>query len=93
MNLKEACLKISYDSSWAIYADAPFTDESEARFGQTQFENGGLLDDKVFFANGEVVNDAIETQIDFSLGEENYQREIAAETLIQEIRDNGEFDW
>ena len=52
MKLREAILKISYDDSWGIWAEAPFTPDSEARFGQAIFENGGLLDDKAFFADG-----------------------------------------
>lgn len=55
MELVDAIKKIQYDPSWAIYAEVPFTEESAARFGQTQFENGGLLDSKEFFANGQQV--------------------------------------
>lgn len=93
MNLREAILSISYDRSWAIYADSPFQPESEARFGQRIFKNGGILDEKKFFCDGELANDAVETQIDPSAGDEDYQRECAAETLIEEIRETGEFDW
>lgn len=52
MNLSEAIEGIQYDSSWGIWADVPFTPDSEARYGQRQFENGGVLDDMVFFADG-----------------------------------------
>ena len=51
-SLAELIQKIGYDDSWGIWADAPFTPESEARYGQRQFENGGLLDAKEFFASG-----------------------------------------
>lgn len=44
----------------AIYAVTPFTPESEARIGQTQFDNGGLLDDKEFVVNGEALNRHVE---------------------------------
>jgi hypothetical protein len=57
MRLDEAVKRIQYDSSWGIWASVPFMPESGARFGQCQFENGGLLDDKVFFANGVEVGD------------------------------------
>lgn len=40
---------LSYDQSWGIWAekiDGKFDlEESDARFGQFAFENGGLLDD------------------------------------------------
>lgn len=39
---------LEYNSTWAIYAeriDSEFKPESFARFGQTQFENGGVLDE------------------------------------------------
>lgn len=88
MNLKEAILRINYDANWGIYAESPFTSNSPARIGQTHFENGGVLDDKEYFCNGEVANDAVETQVDRSFGEEDYQREVAAEILIDEIKDN-----
>ena len=57
MRLDKAIQKIQYDSSWGIWADVPFSPMSEARYGQCQFENGGLLDSKAFFADGiEIVN-------------------------------------
>ena len=51
---------LSIDSNWAIYAESPFTAESESRVGQTQFENGGKLDDKEFVVNGEQLENYIE---------------------------------
>ena len=54
---------LSYDSSWAVYAekvDGIFQEDSGARFGQTQFENGGLLDSCSFFATNEQIIDSIE---------------------------------
>lgn len=58
---------ISYDSSWAIYAqkiDGEFREESPARFGQRQFDNGGLLDDCEFFSANDIAVDAIEQWCD-----------------------------
>ena len=48
----------NYVSDWGIWADAPFSPESEARQGQDQFENGGVLDEKSFFASNEQIIDA-----------------------------------
>jgi len=60
MILKDALINIQYDSGWAIYAeivDGKFSEHSEARYGQTVFENGGLLDDKVYVCHGEQIGD------------------------------------
>lgn len=60
MKLKDALQNIQYDSSWGIWAkkiDGAFTEESEARYGQLAFENGGLLDDFEFACNGEQPHD------------------------------------
>lgn len=75
---------LSYDSSWAIYAekiDGEFCAEPSARFGQRQFENGGLNDNCEFFATNERVVDAIEA---WSEGDADFAKE-AAEMLISEI--------
>ena len=53
---------LEYSGNWAIYAepiDGEFKPESLARFGQTQFENGGVLDDCEFFATNERAIDAM----------------------------------
>lgn len=52
MNLQQAIIKIEYAHYWGIYADYPFVPASEARYGPVEFENGGLLDSKVFFCDG-----------------------------------------
>lgn len=54
----------NYVGDWGIWADEPFTAESEARQGQTQFDNGGLLDDKSFFASNEQIIDAAHSWCD-----------------------------
>lgn len=59
-SLKDLASVIQYDSSWGIWAeliDGKFTPESQARYGQTQFENGGLLDEFNYFADGESIWD------------------------------------
>ena len=52
MTLQEGIRNIRPEEDLAIYAKAPFTPESEARYGRTQLENGGERDDKELFANG-----------------------------------------
>ena len=64
MNLQTAIVKIGYDSSWGIWAEIPFKPDSEARFGQGIFENGGLLDDKQFFADGEACGEFVGSYLD-----------------------------
>ncbi|WP_434686896.1 hypothetical protein [Pseudanabaena minima] len=59
-SLKDLISTIQYDSSWGIWAeliDGKFTPESKARYGQSQFENGGVLDEFAFFAHGEKIGD------------------------------------
>ena len=58
--LKELASNISYDSSWGIWAeliDGKFAADSQARYGQRQFENGGVLDGFEFFADGVQIRD------------------------------------
>lgn len=61
MTLEEALQNIQYDSSWGIWAELNekgyFDLESEARYGQRIFENGGVLDDKVYVCNGQWPSD------------------------------------
>lgn len=60
MKLIEALLNIQYDSSWGIWAeliDGKLQEDSEARYGQKIFENGGLLDDKVYVCDGQQIGD------------------------------------
>ena len=88
MNLKDRLININtVEANWAIYADIPFSEDSETRIGQTQFENGGLLDKKEIVGTFENLHDRIENQIDSDLGDEDYQREVAIECLIPELED------
>ena len=56
MKLSTALQNVRYDNSWGVYAekiDGQFNVDSPARYGETLFENGGLLDDMEFVCNGE----------------------------------------
>jgi hypothetical protein len=57
MLLSTAITTIIYDLSWAVYAETPFAPHSDARIGQCQFENGGVLDGKQYFADGVLCGD------------------------------------
>ena len=87
MTLLEAITSdLGYDTQWAIYAervDGVFAEDSNARFGRTEFDNGGLLDDLEFFENSAVVVDATFywTEGDISLIVE------AAQRLIEEVNE------
>lgn len=77
-NLKSLVGEIQYDTSWAIWAQAPFTPESAARYGQTRFNNGGLLDGLEFFADGVACGEAIADWLG------DTQRSDAEEWMINE---------
>lgn len=75
---------LSYDSSWAVYAqkiDGKFTADSPARFGQRIFDNGGVLDDCEYFAANDRIVDSIQAWSD---GDQDFTEE-AAVMLIDEI--------
>ena len=60
MQLTEAIENISYSQQWGIWASlesGKFSPDSEARYGQTCFENGGMLDDYVLFGYGDSIQD------------------------------------
>lgn len=82
MTLTEAILAIQYDSSWGIWAEQPITPASEARYGQVQFRNGGLLDDKVLFATGEECGNFIMKWLDGEDEDVEYPSELA-EAMIE----------
>jgi hypothetical protein len=58
MLLKDAVVQIQNDRNWAVYATDTNPD-AEARYGQRQFENGGVLDDKRFIIDGEIATRAL----------------------------------
>ena len=74
-------------TDFGIWAAAPFTEDSESRIGRTQFENGGLLDEKQFVGTLASLTARIDAHIDEADGDIEYQREIAVKTLIAELED------
>ena len=44
---------VNYTPTNAIYIERSFSEKSEVRFGQLCFENGGVLDNKMFFCDNE----------------------------------------
>lgn len=88
---------VEYSSSWAVYAEA-LEPESPARMGQTQFENGGLLDSKQYVIDGVTLGDA-----KLRYFEDNYSendREEAEDDLsplypefLEWLVDEGYIDW
>lgn len=87
MTLRDLIQEIQYDSSWGIWAETPFTPHSVARYGQTQFRNGGLLDDMQFFADGVECGNAIERWLeDIPYSErEDWMAAEAAEEFISQV--------
>jgi len=71
---------IAYDSSWGIYADS-CSANAEARIGETQFEQGGVLDGKLLICNGKQLGDAIQRWTD---GQDMYVANLDIEGLLQE---------
>ena len=60
MTLIEAIEGITYSRQWGIWAsleEGKFSEDSEARYGQKCYQNGGILDDYEFFGNGESIHD------------------------------------
>ena len=82
MTLREAIVKIAYDNNWGIWAEVPFTPDSEARIGQRVFENGGPVDEKVFFADGEVCGNFISNYLD-GASIEDWGDEAACEMIAE----------
>lgn len=75
---------LSYDSSWAIYAqriDGEWTADSPARFGQRIFENGGLNDDCELFTTNE---SAVDFMNNYTDGDDDFLEEAALELIQHE---------
>jgi hypothetical protein len=66
--LKEVLLRgFSYESQWGIWAekiDGEFRPESQYRFGQFWFENGGVLDNFECVGSNERLEDAIQACVE-----------------------------
>ena len=76
---------LEYSSSWAVYAqkiNGKFVPESPARFGQTLFENGGVLDEKEFFADNEqIIDRALDWDENYSDNDEDERIETMEEVI------------
>ena len=84
--LDELIQRIPSDNTWGIWAEVPFTTESEARLVQFEPEWGRLLDDekedgKVFFATGTYCGHFIAKFCD---GQEEDNQSQSQEDLLQE---------
>ena len=82
---------LSYDRQWQIWAqriDGEFKPESAARFGQAQFEHGGLRDDFMFFANNQYATDHMANYIEGV--PDAYQDEFAEEAALNLIMETNE---
>jgi len=55
---------VNYSNTEALYLSVSFSEDSDVRFGQPQFENGGLLDEKRFLCTNEQLTDEIERYLD-----------------------------
>ena len=75
----------NYVSDFGVWANEPFTAESEARQGQGQFENGGLLDEKSFFATNEQIIDAAHSWCDGDPNAEDCQ--FGMDEIVSEVID------
>ena len=68
---------VNYSNTEAIYLSVPFSEKSEVRFGQNQFKNGGLLDDKKFFCTNEQLTEKIDWYVDSDYSQDYAMYEIA----------------
>lgn len=59
MKIKDLNASIRYDQKWAVYASLPLSVESNCRFGQTHFENGGVLDGFICIGTNDVIVDSL----------------------------------
>jgi hypothetical protein len=55
---------VNYSNTEGIFLSTPFDYQSAVRFGQTRFQNGGVLDDKELFCTNEQLTDAILLYLD-----------------------------
>lgn len=83
---------MEYSGTWAIYAeriDGEFKPESPARFGQRQFENGGLLDGCEFFTTNEDATGRMNRYMgdDWRDLDDSIQAQVLSESALQLIED------
>ena len=92
MTLKEQLMNLepNVEGNWSVYADAPFTPESEARIGQDQFENGGLLDGKECVGSLEYIGGTGELEISNPEDPDydpEHERELEVEDMIEKAEE------
>lgn len=83
---------LSYDSQWGIWAekiDGKFEPESEARFGQFIFENGGILDNFECVGNNQSITDDRDEYCGMDENCEYFYQEWA-ENFIQTLNEQEE---
>lgn len=80
MNLFQAIERISYSQQWGIWAsldeEGKFSPDSEARYGQKCFENGGMIDNLHFFGNGENIQEFLSEWGDIDELIENFNEQF-----------------
>lgn len=76
---------ISYDNTFAIYAKGQYPDVS-VRLGQTQFENGGLLDDYEMVATNMSILDYLQ---DWTDGDDDALEHVGGDEFVQALFDYG----
>jgi hypothetical protein len=87
MTLFEIIPCASYDPSFGVWAKlikGELQPESEARFGQLEYENGGLLDGFVFVCRNDRICDTLEEWMEYD-GETGYGE--LAEGWFEELID------
>lgn len=75
---------LSYDSSWGIWAekiDGKFELESDARFGQFVFENGGMADEYELVGDNVSLTDSRDNYCGTDEGCEDFYEEWAIDFL------------
>jgi len=63
LNVLSSGFGLAYDKSWAIYSHGTGS-HSPARIGQTQFEQGGVLDGMEMVIDGQKLGDALSSYTD-----------------------------
>ena len=76
---------LSYDNTVAIYAEGQYPDVS-VRFGQTQFENGGLLDGKEMVGTCMEIIDYLNSWTD---GDDDVFEHVGWDDFVQALFDYG----
>jgi len=84
-NIIDLMVGIQYDTNWGIWADGT-EPTSNARYGQRQFENGGMLDGWQYIGNGVQIGNFIDSYCDGCEDDDlEYFAREAAEQFLQEL--------